>query len=410
MARLLNVGTIRRGRVSLYGVYIVVVMVFLLSLESMQSLRRMNERDVNDTWINSLMTEFDASKTENQHPSVVLFTTFKNQPDRLFLQYNTIRNWASLRPFVQPVLFTTSRRGDGTDLLEKIARDSGWHLYPAPSISRHGLPFIRPMFEMIESTYRGVVFRGYANGDLLFDASLTKNIQAIATHTFHMKRSVLVGNCTAYGGSFINEKNSLNKEQLRANMAKTASKANGAKGYVIIGGFYPWEKFPELVIGRDGFIDVIVNLAVAHDAEIIDTTSSLLAVHRPVKSGPGSQSTGKDADFNVNAVVNAYGLAKNSMINMMPVHYETTADFLGNIHIIRTPPKPVVKVKIAVKKKETKKLKAKSEKHDATGQGKKREVKDTQSTHSRKNRLLLLLAIISHFTKSGCIKYSLMVA
>ena len=173
-------------------------------------------------------------------------------------------------------------------------------------------------------------------------------------------------------------------------MAKTSSKANGAKGYVIIGGFYPWEKFPELVIGRHGFIDVIVNLAVAHDAKIIDTTSSLLAVHQPVKSGPGSQSTGKDADFNVNAVVNAYGLAKMSMINMMPVHYETTADFLGNIHIIRTPPKPVVKVKIAVKKKETKKLKAKSEKHDATGQGKKREVKketkgETKQSQAKKN-------------------------
>ena len=36
------------------------------------------------------------------------------------------------------------------------------------------------------------------------------------------------------------------------------------------------------------------------------------------------------------------------------------------------------------------------------------DVRDTQSTHSRKNRLLL--AIISHFTKSGCIKYSLMIA
>ena len=35
-------------------------------------------------------------------------------------------------------------------------------------------------------------------------------------------------------------------------------------------------------------------------------------------------------------------------------------------------------------------------------------VKDTQSTHSRKNRLLL--AIISHFIKRGCIKYSLMIA
>ena len=33
--------------------------------------------------------------------------------------------------------------------------------------------------------------------------------------------------------------------------------------------------------------------------------------------------------------------------------------------------------------------------------------KDTQSTHSRKNRLLL--AIISHFTKSGCIKYTRMI-
>ena len=160
-------------------------------------------------------------------------------------------------------------------------------------------------------------------------------------------------------------------------MEKTASKANGAKGYVIIGGFYPWVKIPELVIGRHGFIDVIVNLAKAHDAKIIDTTSSLLAVHQPVKIGTGTQSTGKDADFNVNAVVNMYGLAKMSMINMMPEHYKTTADFLGNIYIIhnRVAPKAAVKAKIAMKKKETKKPEAKSETHDATGQGKKSEIK-----------------------------------
>ena len=345
------------------------------------------DREFNDKWLDVLMLDF-GNKNVSRRPSVILFTTFKNQPDRMFLQYNTIRNWASLRPFIQPVLFTTSQQGDGTDLLEETARDNGWHLYPAPAVNSKGLPFVRPMFEMVERRYNAVTFRGYSNGDLLFDGGLTRTLLAVAQHAFHINRSVIIGNHTVYAGSLLDEKNTLDKDHLSAMVATNGRfHANGSRGYAILSGPYPWQLFPGLAVGRRGLNNFIVNLAATHGAKVIDATKSLLAVHQPAAGDAASSAFAKDADFNVNAVVSVYGLANMTMVSKTPVHYRTTNDFLGNVHILNNPVvKPAAKVTNVMKKKVGTKIKTKLVNKDAIKQSKNNEIKGgTKNAMTRKH-------------------------
>ena len=275
-------------------------------------------------------------------PSVVLFTTFRNQPDRMFLQYNTLRNWASLRPFVQPVLFTTSRQGDGNDMLEQVARESGWHLYQAPAVTAAGLPLMRPMFEMIDRKYSDVMFRGYSNGDVLYDDSLARTLSVVLQHIVDLNKTVLFGNRTICEGNPGNVNVRDNKFLRKWATVNSSVDSNGTKAYVILNGPFPWEYVPGLVVGRRGFDNFLINLAKTHGATAIDTTLSLLAVHQ---SATGALSTvPNDLDHNEKVVANEVGLAKVAMTNTTSARYETRKDFLGNVYLVdweASEPKPV---------------------------------------------------------------------
>ena len=276
-------------------------------------------------------------------PSLVLFTTFRNQPDRMFLQYNTLRNWASLRPFVQPVLFTTSRQGDGSDMLEQVARESGWHLYQAPAVSAAGLPLLRPMFEMIDRKYSDVMFRGYSNGDVLYDDSLARTLSVLLQHIVDLNKTVLFGDRTVCEGNPGNV-NVRDKDFLRKWAAINSSvDSNGTKAYVILNGPFPWENVPGLVVGRRGFDNFLVNLAKAHGATAIDATLSLLAVHQ-TSTGGAVTTVPNDLDHNEKVVAKEVGLGKVNMTNTTSARYETRKDFLGNVYLVdweANEPKPV---------------------------------------------------------------------
>ena len=304
------------------------------------------------TWRDLLVSD---SSTPNVSlgPRAVLFTTFKNQPDRMFQQYNTIRNWASLRPFVQPVLFTTSRQGDGTDLLEQTARDHGWHMYPAPGVNDKGLPFVRPMYEMVERLYADVTFRGYSNGDLLYDESLERTLAAVSQYIDPLNHTVLFGNHTICAGNLVNERKVHDSGFLREWAAVNSTvNRNGSKAYVILNGPFPWKNFPGLVVGRRGFDNFLVNVAKAHGATAIDVTKSLLAVHQP-STGIAASDFATDPHFNANVIANVSGLV--NMTNATSARYETHRDFLGNVYLLdRWEKKPAEENFIKLKKPATK--------------------------------------------------------
>ena len=78
-------------------------------------------------------------------PLVVVFTTFKETSDRVFFQSNTVRNWAVLRPLLQPVLFTMDERS----YLTRLAGNKGWHVYPVPRANTDKTPFLKDMINFV---------------------------------------------------------------------------------------------------------------------------------------------------------------------------------------------------------------------------------------------------------------------
>ena len=79
---------------------------------------------------------------------------------------------------MQPVLFSSNF----TRQFDSIARQLGWHVYQIPRVNDHGTPYISDMLNVImkNDTYNSV-FYGFANGDILFDTSLSETLKALAS-------------------------------------------------------------------------------------------------------------------------------------------------------------------------------------------------------------------------------------
>ena len=103
----------------------------------------------------------------------VWFPTFKDDARRRSIHLNTLHNWAKFIPLIQPVLFSSN----STRQFDNIARQLGWHVYQIPRVNDHGTPYISDMLDVImnNDTYNSV-FYGFANGDILFDTSLSETL------------------------------------------------------------------------------------------------------------------------------------------------------------------------------------------------------------------------------------------
>jgi hypothetical protein len=114
---------------------------------------------------------------------VVLATTMFFPTDQTFMQKNTIRNWARLRPYVQPVLYITPTsaqpRGPAS---VRLACTLGWDVYIVPESSSSEFPVLRSMIEDARQKYPKPAMVGYANGDILFDNSLPETLEFFFRH------------------------------------------------------------------------------------------------------------------------------------------------------------------------------------------------------------------------------------
>ena len=122
-----------------------------------------------------------ASPLDNQI-KVVLATTMFFPTKQTFLTNNTIRNWARLRPFVQPVLYVTpsDTQPFGPSSV-RLACSLGWDVYIVPESSTSNFPVLRTMVEDVRQKYSAPMI-GYANGDILFDNSLPATLDFFLRH------------------------------------------------------------------------------------------------------------------------------------------------------------------------------------------------------------------------------------
>ena len=125
------------------------------------------------------------SKRYNQEPTplplLTIFTTFKedtnnetNVTHHEFAHRLAIKNWASFSPYVRPVVFSNTTDGE----LIALAKEYKWDILPMTRVNSYGTPFLKEMYQEVFKNYNST-FYGYANGDLLFDASLIETLLEI---------------------------------------------------------------------------------------------------------------------------------------------------------------------------------------------------------------------------------------
>lgn len=220
---------------------------------------------------------------------LVLFTTFMTNQEKFVCRNNTVKNWASLAPFVQPVFFSND------EALSNKVRKSGWDVM-RPKTSHIGVPILKFMYLNTMKAYNAH-FYGYSNGDLLFTNSLVKTLQTIMKTKLYSERPMLIiGQRTNVRD--VTEKQASTYENIIHLAKKGQLFTPLGIDFFITDSKYPWKDYPEVVIGRVAYDNFIVLNARKENHTTIDVTRTLLAVHQTTRAGNYEGSEHPHANFN----------------------------------------------------------------------------------------------------------------
>ena len=252
----------------------------------------------------------------------VWFTSFKDEPRRRHIHFNTLHNWAKFIPLMQPVLFSSR----STQQFDNIARQLGWHVYQIPRVNDHGTPYISDMLDVImnNDTYNSI-FYGFANGDILFDTSLSETLKALTSRKSILPQApiLVTGQRTNYRMSD-NWKQPIVDfyyiEQLRA---RGKLFRTDAEDYFLFTRDFPRYLFKELVIGRPAYDNYLVAMSVKFNVSVLDATNTITALHQ--QSSNESEFAGhenEDSKHNLK-IIGKFDFDKGFTLN---AQYETVFD------------------------------------------------------------------------------------
>ncbi|KAJ8321514.1 hypothetical protein KUTeg_000935, partial [Tegillarca granosa] len=238
---------------------------------------------------------------KGQYPILTLFTTWIHVEDKVNIHENTIKNWASFRPFIKPVLFSNDSR------LIKLCRSSEWDVLPLNKVSKEGIPVLKNMFIEIISRYRST-FYGFANSDILFTSELIHTLHGVLTTSLFD---------TAKPAMFIGQRKNVENmcdgigEKWKA-IDFISSKSGSlfheaAQDYFITNKIFPWKDIPEVVIGRIAYDNWLVIHSSQKGYQIIDATKTLLAVHQTTKYGNFEGFKHSNMDYNIKLLAGLFG-------------------------------------------------------------------------------------------------------
>ena len=219
-------------------------------------------------------------------PLAVLFTSFSNRTDKLFVYTNTIRNWAAFLPHIQPVLFTTFETGPVID----IAKEYGWYILPNPAVNEFGIPILKDMYLAAYKRFN-TTFYGYANGDILFDVGLDETLCTVSEHISSINTTLLFGVRRNY--ELLPEADYSNDplwppsriaQLVQKNQTKMF-RARGAYDYFFVTKDYPFHKFKPVVISRPGFDTYFAAITNIQDLTTVTGTGSIMALHQTDHDG-----------------------------------------------------------------------------------------------------------------------------
>ena len=220
-----------------------------------------------------------------------LATTFKDDPSKTNIYRNTLKNWAALKPEVQPYLYV-HRTEDTNNGLLKEAEALGWIIREVKYVAEMDLPIMPDIMADLHSISQSE-FYGFANGDTLFTFSLLDTLSSMAFHAYSTQqlRILLTGlrnEIPMEEGSTFAEKEFWDPHsvELFARDNPPVYRMANAIEYLIVHQVgMPWKCAPPLVVGRAGFETWVITKARQWGYDVVEVSNSLLAVHQSQNVG-----------------------------------------------------------------------------------------------------------------------------
>lgn len=238
-----------------------------------------------------------AKKFKSDGYLLTLFTTLVRKKVRTTVYNNTKYNWLALGKQVKPVLFTDDKS------LQKEFKMAGWTVYSVPKVSKYGIPVLKNMYITARQRIKAE-FYAFSNADIIYTDGLSETLEAIGSH--NLSGHVYIT------GRRSDVKNVTRDEALSFSKLKQAEKRGElhipfAEDYFITDKKFPWDRIPELVIGRQYYDNWMSYNARMKKYWAIDATSTVLAVHQTVDRGSFEHRILKDQKnrfYNFNLLMN----------------------------------------------------------------------------------------------------------
>ena len=259
-----------------------------------------------DVITSSAGADNNAAASVHNQTLLTMFTTFKNDASRFVIHNNTLHNWSALRPRVVPVLYTV----DTDPRLVRTAKRLGWLVLPAPDVNRYQTPFLRQMYQTASQRVDSV-FYGYSNGDIMYDDSLVRTLEAVVSsesrgHFLNKNQTLVVGKRTNFR---VRNRAIYRLEDVSA-FARTEGDQfllTSSDYFFIERNRFPWQQLPPIVIGRADIDLFLVPFASQNGVLIVDATKTLTALHQTGRDGNRAwrrNNVTQDRDYNKNVLAN----------------------------------------------------------------------------------------------------------
>ena len=220
-----------------------------------------------------------ALKNKINLPVLTIFTTWTISKEKDGCHNNTLHNWMSLYPIVQPIVFTNEIE------IANVANQYGWIVLPVRKTGTgNKLPVLKYMFSDAKEKVKSM-FYCYSNSDILFTGNLIHTLYKVVMSTLMNNKIILiVGQRTNVFN--VTKQEARTWETIRFSTLKRGKLYNTwAIDFFISSRNYPWEAIPEVVVGRPAFDNWIVWSAKKQHFTTIDATLTLLAVHQTTEAG-----------------------------------------------------------------------------------------------------------------------------
>lgn len=259
---------------------VIVILLCFLFL-AVVAIRKMSVYDIRREPIESFpqhrQIENIEEKRDRPKSLLHLFTTWIPEAGKSVVHNNVLHMWTASAPAIKPIVFSDHEE------ISLAALENGWYNMDITRSRCGGVPVMRTMFASVQEKYDSV-FYGYANSDIIFTSKLEKTLSALSQlDLIKQKPVLLIGRRTNVdiGNSVL-----LSHSDVE-NLAKEKGELfiPVAMDYFITNTLFPWQRIPEMVVGRGSVDNFLVCMARKLNITVIDVTGTVLALHQTTSDG-----------------------------------------------------------------------------------------------------------------------------